>query len=98
MRPDPSPSDAHAFDQSFPTRDARLLLDIGLARAADGTLVLAADPSQPAHPSAVKSSRTVAALLRFLAALGNFVMASLHYLRRLPLRGGGIGLYGFLRE
>jgi len=73
--------------------DDRQLLDIGLVRAADGSLRLAEDPAQPVgadrprrHPRAV--------LVAFLRALAGFF----HWLRSLPLKSPDWRPHFFLRE
>ena len=69
--------------------DARQLLDIGLVRAADGSLRLAEDPSQPVGPSLPRRR-----LRAGFAALAGFF----HWLRRLPLRNPDWHPHFFLRE
>ena len=70
-------------------QDARQLLDIGLVRAADGSLRLASDPSQPVGPE-----RPSARWRRFAEALARLG----GYLRNLPFRSRGIGPIFFIRE
>ena len=69
--------------------DDRQLLDIGLVRAADGSLHLAEDPSQPVCPDLPR--QRLKAL--FGAAAGVF-----HWLRSLPLRNPEWRPHFFLRE
>jgi hypothetical protein len=69
--------------------DDRQLLDIGLVRAADGSLRLAEDPSQPAGPDLPQRSWSAVSA----AAAGLF-----RWLRGLPLRGAHWHPHFFLRE
>jgi hypothetical protein len=68
--------------------DDRQLLDIGLVRAADGSLRRAEDPSQPAGPGLPRRSWSAVS-----AAAGLF-----RWLRGLPLRGAHWHPHFFLRE
>jgi hypothetical protein len=69
--------------------DARQLLDIGLVRAADGSLRLAEDPSQPVGPALPEQAwRAVSAPL----------MGLYRWLRSLPLRSADWHPHFFLRE
>jgi len=69
--------------------DDRQLLDIGLVRAADGSLWLAEDPSQQVAPEPLQR--------RFRALLGG--LAGLYrWFRRLPLRSADWRPHFFLRE
>jgi hypothetical protein len=69
--------------------DDRQLLDIGLVRAADGSLRLAADPAQAVGPDRPRRSwRAVSG-----ASAGLF-----RWLRRLPLRSPDWHPHFFLRE
>jgi hypothetical protein len=69
--------------------DARQLLDIGLVRAADGSLRLAEDPSQPVGPALPEQAWTaVSAPIRGLY----------RWLRSLPLRSPNWHPHFFLRE
>jgi hypothetical protein len=65
--------------------DSRQLLDIGLVRAADGSLRLAEDPSQPVGPGPRRQPR------RALSGL-------FRWLRGLPLRSQNWHPHFFLRE
>ena len=65
--------------------DARQLLDIGLVRAADGSLRLAEDPSQAVGPGLPRQS--------WEALAGLF-----HWLRSMPLRSQNWYPHFFLRE
>ena len=65
--------------------DARLLLDIGLVRAADGSLRLAEDPAKPVGPGLPRQS--------WEAAAGLF-----RWLRSLPFRSQNWHPHFFLRE
>jgi hypothetical protein len=65
--------------------DARQLLDIGLVRAADGSLRLAEDPSQPVGPGLPRRS--------WDALTGLF-----HWVRSLPFRSQNWHPHFFLRE
>ena len=69
--------------------DDRQLLDIGLVRAADGSLRLAGDPSQLAVPDLPR--RPLKALLEGLAGFFRWV-------RSLPLRSPHWNPHFFLRE
>lgn len=70
-------------------RDARLLLDIGLVRAEDGSLRRAEDPSQPVGPDLPRRR-----FKAFLEALGGLW----RWFRSLPLRSPGWHPHPFLRE
>jgi len=61
--------------------DARQLLDIGLVRAADGSLRLASDPDQPVGPDLPRRRWKA-----FLEGLSGFF----RYLRSLPFRSHGL--------
>ncbi|GAB2179075.1 hypothetical protein [Dongia sp. agr-C8] len=77
------------LDLELAHADARQLLDIGLVRAADGSLRLAEDPSQPVGPGrAQRAGRAV-----FEALAGFF-----RWLRSLPLRSPNWHPHFFLRE
>ena len=69
--------------------DERQLLDIGLVRAADGSLRLAEDPSQPVGPNLPKQH--LRAVFAGLAGLFRWV-------RSLPLRNPDWHPHFFLRE
>ena len=69
--------------------DDRQLLDIGLVRAADGSLRLAEDPSQPIGPDRQQSR-----LRAFLGALAGLF----RWVRGLPLRNPDWHPHFFLRE
>jgi hypothetical protein len=69
--------------------DDRQLLDIGLVRAADGSLRLAEDPSQQVAPDPLQR--------RFQALLSG-VVGLLRWFRSLPLRSPEWRPHFFLRE
>jgi ABC-type uncharacterized transport system ATPase subunit len=69
--------------------DERQLLDIGLVRAADGSLRLADDPSQPIGPE--RERRRLRAFFAGVAGLFRWV-------RSLPLRSPDWHPHFFLRE
>ena len=69
--------------------DDRQLLDIGLVRAADGSLRLAEDPSQPVGPD--RPRQRLKGFLEGLAGLWR-------WFRSLPLRSPGWHPHPFLRE
>ena len=69
--------------------DDRQLLDIGLVRAADGSLRLAEDPSQPIGPD-----RQLSRLRGLFAVLAGFF----RWVRGLPLRNPDWHPHFFLRE
>lgn len=69
--------------------DDRQLLDIGLVRAADGSLRRADDPSEPVGPDLPRQR-----LAAFLAALAGFW----GWFRSLPLRSPDWNPHFFLRE
>lgn len=69
--------------------DDRQLLDIGLVRAADGSLWLAEDPSRPLGP--VRPRQSLTAVLDTLAGLWRWV-------RGLPLKSPDWRPHFFLRE
>ena len=78
-----------SLDLELAHADDRLLLDIGLVRAADGSLRLAEDPSQPVGPD-----RPRPRLKGFLEGLGGLW----RWFRSLPLRSPGWHPHPFLRE
>jgi hypothetical protein len=69
--------------------DERQLLDIGLVRAADGSLRLAEDPSQPIGPD-----RQLSRLRGLFGVLAGFF----RWVRSLPLRNPDWHPHFFLRE
>jgi hypothetical protein len=69
--------------------DARLLQDIGLVRAEDGSLRLAEDPAELAVPDLPRQR-----LKAVFEGLAGFV----HWLRSLPLRSPNWHPHFFLRE
>jgi len=69
--------------------DARQLLDIGLVRAADGSLRLAEDPAQPIGPDLPQRS---------WKAVSGALSGLFRWLRRLPLRSPDWHPHFFLRE
>ena len=69
--------------------DDRQLLDIGLVRAADGSLRLAEDPSQPVGPDLPQRS---------WRALSTGLGGLYRWLRSLPLRSPDWHPHFFLRE
>jgi hypothetical protein len=69
--------------------DDRQLLDLGLVRAADGTLWLASDPTQPAGPEPAEARRT---------GLFGGIWEVFGWLRGLPLRSQDWHPHFFLRE
>jgi hypothetical protein len=80
---------SHALSRELGHADARLLLDIGLVRAADGALCLAEDPARQVAPEPVE--RRLRAFWRGLAGLARWV-------RSLPLRSPDWRPHFFLRE
>ena len=73
--------------------DARQLLDIGLVRAADGSLWLAGDPSQPVGPDL-----PMRRLQRVLRAVFAAISGPFRWLRGLPFRNPHWHPHFFLRE
>jgi len=69
--------------------DNRQLLDIGLVRAADGSLRLAEDPSQRVGPDLPRRS---------WKAISEALSGVFRWLRRLPLRSPDWHPHFFLRE
>jgi len=69
--------------------DTRQLLDIGLVRAADGSLRLAEDPAQPIGPDQSQ---------RLLQTVFAPVLALFRWVRGLPLRSPDWHPHFFLRE
>jgi hypothetical protein len=78
-----------SIDLELAHADDRLLLDVGLVRAADGTLRLVEDPSQPV--GLVTPRRRFSAFLEGLGGLWR-------WFRSLPLRSPGWHPHPFLRE